>query len=67
MMTKEWRILASCLFMVWLVGCNPGNVAYREARKAELRKDWDTALVEYEKAGREIGRASCRERVSECV
>jgi general secretion pathway protein D len=53
MMTKEWRILASCLFMVWLVGCNPGNVAYREARKAELRKDWDTALVDYEKAGRE--------------
>jgi len=38
---------------MWLAGCNPGNVAYHEAQKAELRKDWDTALVDYEKAGRE--------------
>jgi general secretion pathway protein D len=52
-MTKKWRILASCFVMVWLVGCSPGNVAYREAQKAELRKDWDTALVDYEKAGRD--------------
>ncbi|HXX22820.1 MAG TPA: secretin N-terminal domain-containing protein [Terriglobia bacterium] len=52
MMNKEWRMLASCLAIVWLVGCSPGNVAYREAQKAELRKDWDTALVDYEKAGR---------------
>jgi general secretion pathway protein D len=28
-------------------------VAYREARKAELRKDWDAALVDYEKAARD--------------
>jgi len=36
-----------------LVGCSAGSVALREARKAELRKDWDTALVNYEKAGRD--------------
>jgi general secretion pathway protein D len=52
MMTKELRVLTSCLVLTWLAGCGAGNVAYREARKAELRKDWDTALVNYEKAGR---------------
>jgi general secretion pathway protein D len=52
MMTKELRVFASCFTLMWLVGCGAGNVAYREARKAELRKDWDTALVDYEKAAR---------------
>jgi general secretion pathway protein D len=52
-MTKELRVFASCLVLTWLAGCGPGNVAYREARKAELRKDWDTALVDYEKARRD--------------
>ena len=51
-MTKEFRVFASCLVLIWLAGCGTGNVAYREAQKAELRKDWDTALVDYEKAGR---------------
>ncbi len=32
------------------LGCGGGSSAYREARKAELRKDWDTALVKYGKA-----------------
>jgi general secretion pathway protein D len=53
MMRKELRVLASCLVLVWLAGCGAGNVAYREAQKAELRKDWDTALVDYEKARRD--------------
>jgi general secretion pathway protein D len=53
MLAKELRIFASCLGLLWLVGCSAGNVALREARKAELRKDWDTALVNYEKAGRD--------------
>ena len=53
MLAKELRVFASCLGLLWLVGCGAGNVAYREARKAELRKDWDTALVNYEKAGRD--------------
>ncbi len=30
--------------------CAPGNVYFRNGRKAELRKDWDTALINYEKA-----------------
>ena len=51
-MRKEWRVFASCLVVIGLGGCSAGNVAYRQARKAELRKDWDTALVDYEKAGR---------------
>ncbi len=53
MLAKELRVFASCLSLLWLVGCSAGNVALREARKAELRKDWDTALVNYEKAGRD--------------
>ncbi len=40
-----WALAASCL------SCGGGaSVAYREGRKAEDRKDWDTALVDYEKA-----------------
>ena len=53
MLAKELRVFASCLGLLWLAGCGAGNVAYREARKAELRKDWDTALVDYEKAARD--------------
>ena len=53
MLAKELRVFASCLSLLGLVGCSAGNVAFREARKAELRKDWDTALVNYEKAGRD--------------
>jgi general secretion pathway protein D len=53
MMTKELRVFASCLIWIWLAGCGAGNVAYHEAQKAELRKDWDTAVVDYEKARRD--------------
>ena len=52
-MTKALRIVASGFVLMWLMGCTAGNVEFREAQKAELRKDWDTALVDYEKAGRE--------------
>ena len=30
--------------------CAPGNVFFQQGRKAELRKDWDTALINYQKA-----------------
>jgi len=30
--------------------CVPGNVFFQQARKAELQKDWDTALIDYRKA-----------------
>jgi general secretion pathway protein D len=53
MLAKELRVFASCLGLLGLVACSAGNVAFRDARKAELRKDWDTALVNYEKAGRD--------------
>jgi general secretion pathway protein D len=34
-----------------MLACGGGSdVAYREGHKAELRKDWDSALVNYEKA-----------------
>ena len=49
-MTKTLRIVASGFVLMWLMGCTAGNVEFREAQKAELRKDWDTALVDYEKA-----------------
>jgi general secretion pathway protein D len=32
------------------LACNPGSVAFREGRRAELRKDYDTAVINYEKA-----------------
>lgn len=32
------------------VACAPGNVYFQKGHKAELRKDWDTALINYEKA-----------------
>jgi general secretion pathway protein D len=30
--------------------CAPGNVYFQKGHKAELRKDWDTALINYDKA-----------------
>ena len=35
-----------------LVGmsCGGGSTAFKDARKAEARKDWDTALIKYQKA-----------------
>jgi hypothetical protein len=33
-----------------VLACSPDSAAYREGRKAELRKDYDTAVIEYEKA-----------------
>ena len=44
------RLSGLGLTVVVLVGCAGGNVAFREGRKAELHKDWDTALIQYDKA-----------------
>ncbi len=30
--------------------CAPGNVYFQKGRNAEFRKDWDTALINYERA-----------------
>lgn len=32
------------------IACSPGNVYFQKGRQAELRKDWDTALIDYQKA-----------------
>ena len=45
--------LTLLLSTLGLLGCNAGSVAFREGRKAELRKDWDTALIDYQKALRD--------------
>jgi general secretion pathway protein D len=34
------------------LSCGAGSVAFREGRKAERQRDWDTALVNYQKAVR---------------
>jgi len=45
--SRVWPVIATA----WLaMSCGPGSTAYNLARKAELRKDWDTALVNYQKA-----------------
>lgn len=35
--------------MVW-TGCNPASVAFREGRKAEEQKDYDTAVIHFDQA-----------------
>ncbi len=54
MLNKGIRLLgalAILAFCLSCLGCLVGNnVAYNQGRKAEERKDWDTALVNYEKA-----------------
>jgi general secretion pathway protein D len=45
------RIMGMLPFITLYLGCGNGSVSYyRQGHKAELRKDWDTALVDYEKA-----------------
>jgi general secretion pathway protein D len=44
-----WLAGAGALAMVCL-SCGGGSTAFRDGRRAEAHKDWDTALVNYEKA-----------------
>lgn len=47
------RVLAACtgvLCLLSAIACSPESAAYREGRKAELRKDYDQAVVDYSKA-----------------
>jgi general secretion pathway protein D len=50
MLSRSMRLLVAGVVAVAACACGGGSVAYREARKAELRKDYDTALVYYDKA-----------------
>lgn len=44
------RFLGAGMALLLCLGCGGGSVAFREGRKAELHKDYDSALVHYEKA-----------------
>lgn len=51
MLDKRVQIAGVLAIFSVSLGCGGGSSsAYKEARKAEERKDWDTALVDYEKA-----------------
>ncbi|HEV2383176.1 MAG TPA: hypothetical protein VG206_25705 [Terriglobia bacterium] len=54
MFSKHWvRAAVTAEVAVWVlasVGCNPESAAYREGRKAELRNDYDTAVIDYQQA-----------------
>lgn len=47
---KEIRLFGAGVGLLVCLGCGGGSTAFREGRKAELRKDYDTALVDFEKA-----------------
>src|SRR3989441_11301265 len=44
------RLLGGGALALLCLACGGGNVFFREGRRAELRKDYDTALVYFEKA-----------------
>lgn len=50
MLYRAIRLVIAGTTVLLAFGCGGGSVAFREARKAELRKDYDTALVNYQKA-----------------
>jgi general secretion pathway protein D len=43
------RVMALAVLLV-STACAPGNVYFQKGRKAEARQDWDTALINYERA-----------------
>lgn len=51
MSNKGIRLAGVLAFIAFYLGCGSGSsIYYREGHKAELHKDWDTAVVDYEKA-----------------
>ena len=50
MLGRGVRLWGAGIMLLACVGCGGGSAVFRQGRKAEARKDWDTALVEYEKA-----------------
>lgn len=51
MFNKVIRLIGVLAIFASLISCGGGgNTAYNLGRKAEERKDWDTALVNYQKA-----------------
>jgi len=51
MFNKSVRLIGVLALIASCLSCGGGSSsAYKQGRKAEERKDWDTALVDYEKA-----------------
>ncbi len=50
MQGREVRLMGVFLLVVVCLGCGAGSSAFRDGYKAELKKDYDTALINYEKA-----------------
>jgi len=51
MQLKGFRLVSAAVLASLAWGCGGGaNVFYRQGRKAEYRKDYDTALVDFQKA-----------------
>jgi general secretion pathway protein D len=47
---KEIRLAGTVGLLLLFTACNPANEAYREGRKAEARKDYDSAVIYFGKA-----------------
>ena len=47
---REIRLGGAVVGLLLFVACNPANEAYREGRKAEARKDYDSAVIYFGKA-----------------
>jgi general secretion pathway protein D len=49
-MVEKWILVGVGTTLLLVTSCGGGSSAFRAGRKAEARKDWDTALVNYQKA-----------------
>src|SRR5690349_7010108 len=50
MQCRHFRLISVAVTVLVTLSCGGANVFYKQGRKAELRKDYDTALVNFEKA-----------------
>jgi general secretion pathway protein D len=49
-MKRRWAEVLALAGLLVCTACAPGNVYFQKGHKAELMRDWDTALINYEKA-----------------
>jgi general secretion pathway protein D len=50
MMSRKVRVLAGVFGGLLCLACTPGTNFFEQGRKAEEKKDWDTAVVDFDKA-----------------
>jgi general secretion pathway protein D len=48
--SREVRVMGAFLLAAACLGCGAGSSAFHDGYKAELKKDYDTALINYQKA-----------------